>query len=145
MFKMVLCKACLREIFIYYLCIPTVYTMADIFENTIVCDQCNKKTEKGHLIKEGFRLRAWRCKECNKEWLHPLDLQDYKNFSKIRNKNFSVKLRLVGNSYTVSIPREIIEFEEEMQKEINQIIKMTLEEPEKLSLFFSGKRLKRVI
>jgi len=61
-------------------------------------------------------------------------------------KNFQVKLRIVGNSYTASSPREIIEFENEMQTEFNkmrkrmsQIIHMSLEEPEKLSLFFTNK------
>jgi hypothetical protein len=42
---------------------------------------------------------------------------------------------MVGNSYTISIPREIIDFEEELQ-EINKILYLSLEEPEKLSIFF---------
>ena len=68
-----------------------------------------------------------------------MDLEKFKQFDQLKNKPFQVKLRLVGNSYIVSIPREIIDFQEEMHREINELINMTLEEPEKLSLFFSRK------
>lgn len=118
--------------------------MKDIFETTMVCEDCNQKTEKIMTNKEGFSIRAWRCPSCQKHWPHPLDMQEYENFKQLQNKEFKVKLRLVGNSYTVSIPREIIDFEEEMQREINDFIRISLEGPEKLSLFFSGK-LKRFI
>ena len=116
--------------------------MKDIFETTIICDECDSKTEKILTEKEGFRIRAWRCKDCQKIWPHPLDMQEYENFQKLRSKQFQVKLRLVGNSYTISIPREIIEFEEEMRREIDDMIRLSLDSPEKLSIYFSGK-LKR--
>lgn len=116
--------------------------MKDIFETTMVCEDCNQKTDKVITNKEGFQMRAWRCKDCQKLWPHPLDQQEYECFKQLQNKEFKVKLRLVGNSYTVSIPREIIDFEEEMQREMNDFIRISLEGPEKVSLFFSGK-LKR--
>jgi len=111
--------------------------MADIYENTILCENCNKKTVKGFAIKNGFKIRSWKCPSCNKVWYHPSDMQEYENFQKIKNQTFQVKLRMVGNSYTISIPREIIEFEEEMHRKINEMISMTMEEPTKLSIFFS--------
>ena len=113
--------------------------MADIFENKILCKECNKEMQKTSVVKDGFQLRALKCLNCNKLNYHPLDLQDYENFKKIRDKQFQVKLRYVGNSYIVSIPREIIEFQEEFQKEINEILYLSLEEPEKLSIFFNKK------
>ncbi len=116
--------------------------MKDIFETTIVCEECDNKTEKILTEKEGFRMRAWRCNGCQKIWPHPLDMQEYENFQKLRSKQFQVKLRLVGNSYTISIPREIIEFEEEMRREMDDMIRLSLDSPEKISIFFSGK-LKR--
>ena len=116
--------------------------MKDIFETTIVCEDCDSKTEKVLTEKEGFRIRAWRCKGCQKVWPHPLDMQEYENFQKLRSKQFQVKLRLVGNSYTISIPREIIEFEEDMRREIDDMIRLSLDSPEKISIYFSGK-LKR--
>lgn len=118
--------------------------MKDIYNTTILCEKCNRKTKKKTIHKEGFTLRAWECPKCNKLWYHPLDQQEYQNFQKLRDKNFRVKLRLVGNSFCVSIPKEIIEFHREMQKEMNEMISMSLEEPEKLSLYFT-KRFKRLI
>ncbi|MEK6903627.1 MAG: hypothetical protein AABW64_03210 [Nanoarchaeota archaeon] len=121
--------------------------MADIFENALWCENCERKTERQHIVKDGFQLRIWKCLKCRQEWIHPADQQDYENFKRLHHKTFEVKLRLVGNSYTVSIPREIIDFEEEMQremKEMNKIIRMSLEEPEKLSLYFS-ERLQKLI
>ena len=117
-----------------------VYTkMKDIFNATILCENCNKKALKGRIIKDGFPLRIWKCPNCNKVWYHPADMQDYQNFKKIKEKTFKVKLRLVGNSYTVSIPREIIEFQEEMQREMDDMIRIAMDGPEKLNLFFSKK------
>ena len=97
------------------------------------------------VIKDGHKIRYWHCNKCNKKWIHPTDEQKYRDFQKIKNKQFSVKLRLVGNSYAVSIPREIIDFQNEFNKinrQMNQMISLCLEEPEKLSLFFK-KRLIR--
>ena len=57
----------------------------------------------------------------------------------LRNRDFQVKLRMVGNSFSVTIPREIIEFEEkfrQIEKEMDKMIHMSLQEPGKLTLFF---------
>ena len=121
--------------------------MADMFDTTIMCDQCHTETIKKIIEKDGFPIRSAECPSCQKEWYHPLDLQDHQNFNRLKHKEFKVKLRLVGNSYTVSIPREIIDFEEEMRREMekmDQIIQMALEEPHKLSLFFN-RRMKRLL
>ena len=118
--------------------------MADIFETTVICDTCRQETVKGHTIKEGFQIRMWQCLRCHKEWLHPSDVEEFRRFQELRRKTYHVKLRLVGNSYTVSIPREIIAFQEEMQKEINTMINLSLDEPEKMTLYFS-KRIERLM
>jgi|TARA_B100001971_G_scaffold190799_1_gene193847 hypothetical protein len=118
--------------------------MTDIFDNKILCNGCDKETNKHELIKDGFIIRIAKCENCNKEWHHPSDVEKYNNFKKIRDKTFNVKLRMVGNSYTISIPREIIKFEEEFQKKINQMLNISLEEPEKISIYFS-KRIKQFL
>src|SRR3989344_3454562 len=117
--------------------------MADIYNTTILCEDCNRKTIKSYIIKEGYKIRTWECTICAKRWFHPLDLQEYNNFEKLKQKEFRVKLRFVGNSYIVSIPREIIDFQEELRKEMDKILYISLEEPEKLSIFFT-KKIKRV-
>ena len=118
--------------------------MADIYSTTVLCEDCNRKTTKGFAIKDGFKLRLWECMSCHKKWFHPLDLQEYNDFEKLKHKEFKVKLRFVGNSYAVSIPREIIDFQEEIAKEIDKILYISLEEPDKLSILFS-KRIKKVL
>ncbi len=123
------------------MCIQWVYTMTDLFENKILCKNCDRVMDKGFTIKDGFKLRFLQCPKCNSRTYHPLDLKEYEDFNKIRNKQWEVKLRMVGNSYTVSIPKEIIEFEEQFQKEMDNIIRMTLEEPTKLSLFLTKRKI----
>lgn len=123
-----------------------VYTkMKDIFNTIILCNECNSPTEKTHIQKESFQLRAWICPKCRQQWIHPADQTEYEDFQKLRNKTFEVKLRMVGNSYAVSIPREIIDFETEvlnMQRMMNRVIRMSLESPEKLSIFFTQRTSK---
>jgi len=117
--------------------------MEDIFENTVLCNNCNSKTDRLITIKDNFKLRKWLCKTCNKEWYHPGDLQEYNEFKKLKERKFQVKLRRVGNSHTISIPKEIIQFEEEFEKAINELLDLSLEEPRKLSIYFS-RRIKLI-
>lgn len=121
--------------------------MTDIFENELICNACNTKTEKVTLKKNNYQLRAWVCPKCRKEWLHPGDKAEFENFQRLRGKTFEVKLRMVGNSYAVSIPREIIQFEEEvnrMKQQMDRMIRMSMESPEKLNIFFT-RRTTRII
>ena len=117
--------------------------MEDIFSAKIHCNQCNKQTERTIIIKDGFKLRALRCNNCNKHYYHPADIEEQKRFQELRSKQFQVKLRMVGNSYTISIPREIIDFREECLQDMNRMLHLSLENPEKLSIFFN-KRFKGV-
>ncbi|MBI4448137.1 hypothetical protein HY643_04095 [Candidatus Woesearchaeota archaeon] len=118
--------------------IKGLYKMAEIFETTIICDNCKKPTERKIIQKDGFNIRSWHCPTCHKYWHHPLDLQEYKSFQQLKERTYQLKIRQVGNSWTVSIPKEIIAFEE-IETRINKMIKMSLEEPGKLTIFFSRK------
>ncbi|PIZ83683.1 hypothetical protein COX97_00755, partial [Candidatus Pacearchaeota archaeon CG_4_10_14_0_2_um_filter_05_32_18] len=60
-------------------------------------------------------------------------------FLKLRNKQFNVKLRMVGNSYTVSIPREIVNFINEQDKIMDEMVKLSFERMGKLVLIFNEK------
>lgn len=108
--------------------------MSDIFDNTIICKDCNKKMNKIILNKNGFNLRAMDC-DCGNKIIHPEDLKEYESFSNLRKKQFKVKLRFIGNSYAVSIPKEIIHFMEQ-EKRMNEIVKLCLEELGRVSLNF---------
>ena len=106
--------------------------MKDIYENEIICKSCEKNTVKGYIIKDGFKIRMWECRNCDKIWHHPLDANEYLKFNKLKQKHFKVKLRRVGNSFSATIPNEIIEFEG-VKKE-GKIIDMCLESVGKLSI-----------
>ncbi len=113
--------------------------MKDIFEAEILCPKCNKKTKKDEEIRKGFRLRFFECSKCNEKIYHPLDVREYQEFNRLKHRNFQVKLRMVGNSFSVTIPKEIIDFEEKfqrMEQELDKIMRLNLEEPGKISLYF---------
>jgi len=134
----------------------------DLFENIVLCKNCGKRMKQIAIEKNGFRIRALECPSCSNQILHPTDVEEYKKFSSLRNRQFQVKLRLVGNSYTVSIPREIVNFmrEEEQEHEpenihkkmqehmhkqmqvMEQMVTLAMEEANKIGLSFNINNIK---
>ena len=110
--------------------------MADIFDNPILCNKCNTKMKKSKLLKNGFLLRVVMCDKCNERIIHPVDEQEYHRFINLKNKDFRVKMRIVGNSYTVSIPKEIVSFIQEQEKVMDDMVRLCFEEADRLSLNF---------
>ncbi|MEM2956354.1 MAG: hypothetical protein QW041_02160 [Candidatus Pacearchaeota archaeon] len=125
----------------------------DLFENIVLCKDCGKKMKPDFVEKEGFKIRALKCPSCSNKILHPSDLNEYNKFNSLKNRQFHVKLRLVGNSYTVSIPREIVNFikndetenihqkmQEHVKKQMRAMEKMVtlaMEEANKIALSFN--------
>ncbi len=115
--------------------------MTDIFNNTILCEKCDQKMEKIGINKNGFLIRAVVCPKCNSRILHPADEQEHNKFINLRNRDFRVKMRLVGNSYAVSIPKEIVSFMREQENMMNNMVKLSFEDLGRVSLNFdSGER-----
>jgi len=112
--------------------------MADIFDNTILCRNCNTKMQRTEIVRNGFLLRAVVCDRCGSQIFHPTDEAEYNKFKTLMNKEFHVKMRLVGNSYAVSIPKEIVSFIREQEKIMDDMVKLCFEDFGKLSLNFSG-------
>ena len=110
--------------------------MTDIFDNTILCKNCNKKMQPATVNRNGFHLRAVKCETCKNQIIHPEDLKEYEDFQNLKKKTFKVKLRYVGNSYAVSIPREIIDFMNEQEKQMNEMVNLCMEDLGRLSLNF---------
>lgn len=111
--------------------------MADIFDNQILCKECKTVMKPININRNGFTLRAVKCFRCGDTIMHPVDKQEYEDFIKLKNKDFSVKMRMVGNSYAVSIPREIVDFMREQEKMINDMVRLSFEEAGRLSLMFN--------
>jgi hypothetical protein len=124
--------------------------MIDIFDENIFCSKCGKKMSKVNVVRNGFKIRAMECPKCGKHIYHPSDIEKFKKFSNLKRKPFNVKLRMVGHSYVVSIPHEIIKFQEQARREMrnvekemakhfehmNKMVNMWLEEPGKLTISF---------
>ena len=110
--------------------------MADIFDNTILCGKCSTKMKPINLEKNGFVLRAVKCDKCNSQIIHPHDEEEYNKFMQLRNKTFRVKMRVVGNSYAVSIPKEIVKFIKEQEKIMDDMVKLCFDDHKRLSLMF---------
>jgi hypothetical protein len=109
----------------------------DIFDNPILCRNCNTKMSKAKLAKNSFLMRAMVCGKCGHKIIHPTDETEYNKFMSLRNKEFRVKMRLVGNSYAVSIPKEIVSFIREQEKIMDDMVKLCFEEAGRLSLNFN--------
>ena len=130
--------------------------MVDIFDNTILCKKCDTKMKKAQVAKKGFLFRAVVCPKCDERIIHPVDEQEYNRFINLKNKEFKVKMRLVGNSYAVSIPKEIVSFmnqqhqrcssrslkniEREQEKAMNDMVKLCFEDLGRVSLNFMDER-----
>jgi hypothetical protein len=113
--------------------------MTDIFDNTILCKKCNSEMQKANIAKKGFLFRAMVCPKCEEKLIHPVDEQEYNKFISLKNKEFKVKMRIVGNSYTVSIPKKIVSFMNEQEKMMDDMVKLCFEDMRKLSLNFGEK------
>ncbi len=110
--------------------------MQDIFDNTILCQKCDTKMAKAQISKNGILLRGMVCPKCHYKIIHPVDEERFNKFINLKNKEFRVKMRLVGNSYTVSIPKEIVSFMNEQEKLLDDMVKLCFEETKRLSLNF---------
>jgi hypothetical protein len=111
--------------------------MTDLFDEIVMCSGCGRRMTKVMVLKNGFQIRALQCEKCNKRIYHPEDIEEYKKFTQLKHRPFAVKLRMVGNSYTVSIPREIVDFMNEQEKMHDEMVKVFFEEFGKISLMFA--------
>ncbi len=94
--------------------------------------------EKQNVAKNGFVLRAMICPKCGEKLIHPVDEQEYHKFISLKNKEFHVKMRLVGNSYAVSIPMEIVSFIRQQEKIMDDMVRLCFEDAGRLSLNFNN-------
>ncbi|MBI2148788.1 hypothetical protein HYU23_03845 [Candidatus Woesearchaeota archaeon] len=115
--------------------------MQDIFDHVVLCNKCNSKTRKNYAVKDGFELRILECPKCAEVIYHPGDLKEYEDFKRLKARNFNVKLRMVGNSFCVSIPKEFIDFHREFEREFNDLVRMSLDGPGKISMFFVERKV----
>ncbi len=114
--------------------------MVDIFDAKILCKNCDKEMEKTIVERNGLELRAVQCMNCGEKIIHPADLNGLEHFNDLRRKTFNVKLRMVGNSHTISIPKEILSFMEDqhkiMKRQMDDMVRLCFEDFGTLRLSF---------
>ena len=90
--------------------------------------------------RNGLELRAVECVKCKEKIIHPADLNGLEHFKNLQNKTFNVKLRMVGNSHAISIPKEIVDFINEqhhqMRKEMDDMVRLCFEDFDTLRVRF---------
>ena|SRR3989344_3502764 len=120
--------------------------MRDIFDAKISCKDCNVEMKSSSVEKAGFVLRAVQCPRCGEKIVHPADLGNFNHYNDLRRKTFNVKLRVVGNSHAISIPKEIIDFINEtsgrMKKNMDDMVRLCFEDFGKVSLNFINREEK---
>jgi DNA-directed RNA polymerase subunit RPC12/RpoP len=121
--------------------------MKDVFDAKISCKNCNAEMKPISLEKNGFKLRAVACPECNEKIIHPTDISNLNHYNNLKSKIYNVKLRIVGNSHAISIPKEIVSFINEtnhrMNRHMNDMVRLCFEDSGKLSLVFLNERAKK--
>lgn len=114
--------------------------MKDIFDATILCKECKEEMEPSSVRKENFELRAIQCPKCKDKIVHPSDLNALQQFDSLKGKTFSVKLRMVGNSHAISIPKEIFDFMKEQQRqtrrEMDDMVRLSCDSFRRMSVIF---------
>lgn len=114
--------------------------MVDIFDAKILCRKCNKEMRPIVVDKSGLQLRAVSCPKCNDKIVHPADKNCLKHYNDLKGKTFNVKLRMVGNSHAISIPKEIVDFMNEqnrqMKREMDDMVRLCFEDFKRLRLIF---------
>ena len=122
--------------------------MKDIFDAKILCKKCNVEMNPATIEKFGFKMRAIECPECSERIIHPGDLSELKNYQDLKRKTYNVKLRVVGNSHAISIPKEIVDFINEanhrMSRQMNDVVRLCFEDFGKLSLNFLDEDARRI-
>jgi len=114
--------------------------MTDIFDTKISCRKCGIEMKPGIVNKSGMELRAVICSKCGDKIVHPADLNCLNQFNDLKGKKFNVKLRMVGNSHAISIPKEIVNFindqHRQMEREMDDMVRLCFEDFGRLVLRF---------
>lgn len=58
---------------------------------------------------KGYEVRGWACRKCKKEYLHPDDSLKISKLEELKKAGVRVKIRTVGQSLVITLPKELAE------------------------------------
>lgn len=94
--------------------------------------------EQTLVTKTGYELRAVECPKCHDIIIHPEDKAQFAQYNSLKGKTYQVKLRMVGNSHAISIPKEIISFFQQQEKIMDDMVRLCFEDMHRLRIDFGG-------
>lgn len=113
----------------------------DLLDNTdVLCKKCKAPMERGIAIKDGFKLRVFQCPTCKARYFHPTDIDNYDQFRKLKEKEYHMKLRLIGNSFCISIPKELVRFNNIKE---DSIVALSMDDAEHMRIIFRSQTVYR--
>lgn len=71
--------------------------------------ECGAMASKSTVKYKEYEVRGWICKKCKKEYIHPEDSLKISKLEALKKNNVKVKIRTVGQSLVITLPKEIAE------------------------------------
>lgn len=71
--------------------------------------ECGGMASRGAVKYKNYGIRGWVCKKCKKEYIHPEDSLKISKLEALKKSRVRVKIRTVGQSLVITLPKEIAE------------------------------------
>ena len=71
--------------------------------------ECGNMASKSTVKYKDYEVRGWVCKKCKREYLHPEDSLKISKLEALKKNHIRVKIRTVGQSLVITLPKEIAE------------------------------------
>ncbi|MBI4171022.1 MAG: hypothetical protein HY514_04955 [Candidatus Aenigmarchaeota archaeon] len=81
----------------------------DINKWTEIPCECGGMAGRSTVKYKDYEVRGWVCKKCKKEYIHPEDSLKISRFEALKKSRVRVKIRTVGQSLVITLPKEITE------------------------------------
>ena len=71
--------------------------------------ECGRMASRSTVKYKEYEVRGWVCKKCKKEYIHPEDSLKISKLEALKKSGMKVKIRTVGQSLVITLPKEIAE------------------------------------